>query len=135
MEDKAGPLILMVEDDQLLASIIGRRFIAESFRVEHAASGEEALRLLQAENAAKPDLLLLDIHLTGMSGFEFLEQVRSSPITVKLPVIVLSNFNEPADLERSKQLGVLQHIQKVSLEPAEVVEVVRNAIKNTARTP
>lgn len=127
MDQRPGPLILMVEDDQLLASIIMRRFSAESLRVERASSGEEAMQILQKEG--KPDLLLLDIRLPGMNGFDFLEKIRSSPATEKLPVIVLSNFNEPEDIERSKQLGVLQHIQKVSLTPAEVVDVVRKALE------
>lgn len=117
----------MVEDDQLFGDIITRRFIAESLQVKRVASGEEALRVLQSER--KPDLLLLDIHLSNMDGFEFLEKLRSSPVTEKLPVIVLSNFNDPKDLERSKSLGVLQHIQKVSLTPAEVVDVVRKALE------
>lgn len=119
--------MLLVDDDQLLSSIIARRFAAESFLVEQAGSAEEALQMLQKEG--KPDLLLLDIHLPGMNGFDFLEKLRATPGMEHLPVIVLSNFVDPEDVERSKQFGVLQHIQKVSMTPAEVVETVKKTIQ------
>jgi len=132
MDMAEGPLVLLVEDDPLLASIIARRFVAESLHVERAASGEEALQLL--EKGQKPDLMLLDIHLPGMSGFDVLEKIRAAPNTSKLPVIVLSNFNGPEDVERSKSLGVLKHIQKVSLTPAEIVDVVREELNKGRAT-
>jgi len=71
--------------------------------------------------------------LPGMSGYDLLEKIRNEPATAKLPVIVLSNFTEPEDLERSKALGVLRHIQKVSLTPAEIVDAVRGALKGQAQ--
>lgn len=126
MAETPKPLILMVEDDQLLSSIIAQRFVRESLRVERAATAEEAMKLLR--QSEKPDLLLLDIRLPDMNGLDLLEQIRANPATAGLPVIVLSNFNAPEDLKRSKDLGVLQHIQKVSLTPAEIVEVVGKAL-------
>jgi CheY-like chemotaxis protein len=120
-------LVLMVEDDLLLADIYEKRFVAESIQIAHARSAEEALE--QLERGPKPDLVLLDLHLAGMSGFEFLEKIRNDPPTAKLPVIVLSNFSDPEDLEKTKEYGVLRHIQKVSLTPAELVETVREELQ------
>lgn len=131
MAESNGPLILMVEDDQLLSSIVAQKFVKESLQVERAASAEEAMQVLQQPR--KPDLLLLDIHLPGENGFEFLEQIRAMPEFAKLPVIVLSNFNAAEDLQRGKELGVLRHVQKVTLTPAEIVDMVRDTLK--ARTP
>lgn len=125
MTENGAPLILMVEDDKLLGTVVAQKFGLESFRVIRAVSGADALRMLQVE---KPDLLLLDLHLPDMNGLDLLEQIRAVPATEKLRVIVLSNYNDPADIERGKKLGVLRHVQKMTLTPAEVVDMVREVL-------
>lgn len=126
MDTPAHPFVLLVDDDKLFGGIISRRFGAESVRMVHVTSGQDALRILQQED--KPDLLLLDLQLAGMEGFELLEKIRAEPAISKLPVVVLSNFNDPADVERGKTLGVLRHIQKVTLTPREVVDMAREVL-------
>jgi CheY-like chemotaxis protein len=126
MTDAAEPLILMVEDDKLLGTIFTNKFASNEMRFMRAASGEEALQLLG--EGKMPDLVLLDIHLSGMDGYEFLKMIRDDPATAELPVIVFSNFNAPEDIAKSKALGALRHIQKVTLTPAEVVDAVREEL-------
>jgi len=119
-------MILMVEDDPLLSSLLAQKLVADLLRVVHVQSGEEALEVLKRDE--KPDLILLDIRLPGIDGFTVLEKMRADASMTKIPVIVLSNFGEASDLERSKQLGVLKHIVKISLTPEEITGVVRDAL-------
>jgi CheY-like chemotaxis protein len=126
MTDATEPLILMIEDDKLLGTIFTNKFASNEMRFMRAASGEEALQMLG--EGKKPDLVLLDIHLSGMDGYEFLKMIRDDPATAELPVIVFSNFNAPEDIAKSKALGALRHIQKVTLTPAEVVDAVREEL-------
>jgi CheY-like chemotaxis protein len=126
------PLILMVEDDKLLGTIFTQKFASNEMQFIRAASGEEALQLLG--EGKKPDLVLLDIHLSGMDGYEFLKKIRDDPATAALPVIVFSNFNAPEDIAQSKALGALRHIQKVTLTPAEVIDVVREELAKLGKS-
>ncbi len=119
-------MVLMVEDDPLLSSLLAQKLTSDSFHVVHVPSGEEALDVLQREQ--KPDLMLLDIRLPGIDGFGVLEKVRADASVAQLPVIVLSNFGEASDLARSKQLGVLRHIVKISITPDEITGIVRDAL-------
>lgn len=120
----------MVDDDKFLAGIIEQKLILEKFQVERAANAGEAMQLLSQEK--KPDLVLLDIQLAGENGLDFLEKIRAMPEFAKLPVIVLSNYTDDQVVERSKHLGVLRHIQKVTLTPSEVAEVVKTELDKRA---
>jgi CheY-like chemotaxis protein len=132
MADVTEPLILMIEDDKLLGTIFTQKFASNEMRFIRAASGEEALQLLG--EGKRPDLVLLDIHLPGMGGYEFLKKVRDDPATKELPVIVFSNFNSPEDIAQSKALGALRHIQKVTLTPLEVVNAVREELTKLGKS-
>jgi CheY-like chemotaxis protein len=127
MDERTLPLILMVDDDQLFGRIVAQKFAAAPFRFAVAQSAQETLQMLGQGDM--PALVLLDIHMTGTDGFVLLEKIRAMPATAGLPVIVLSNFNEPKDIERSRQLGALRHIQKVSLTPQEIVDMVSEVLE------
>lgn len=98
----SGKRILLVEDDSFLGSILLSRLLDKEGVVTLTKTGEEALEYLKRQ---APDVVLLDILLPGMNGFEVLESIRSNPATKDLPVIVISNFNQPKDQERAQQLG------------------------------
>ena len=124
------PLILVVEDDPLLSDLISRKFGAEKINMVYAPTGEIALELAKKE--AKPDLMLLDIRLPGIDGFEVLRQIKSDPTTKDIPTIIFSNFGEDSDIARAKELGADKFIVKVSLSLDEVVSLVRSSLKSTA---
>jgi DNA-binding response OmpR family regulator len=94
--------VFLVEDDQFLSSLLKNRFEKEGFEVLLARTGDEAIEILKT---AEPDLVMLDIILPGMSGFEVLERIRANVATSKTPVIVISNLGQDEDIERAKQLG------------------------------
>ncbi|HET8581538.1 MAG TPA: response regulator [Candidatus Paceibacterota bacterium] len=126
MADTAeSPFILVVEDDPLLSDLIARKFSDEKIEMEYAPTGEIALELLGKER--KPDLVLLDIRLPGIDGFEVLRHIRSDPATKGVRVIIFSNFGEDADIAKAKELGADKFVVKVSLSLDEVVDLVRSA--------
>lgn len=129
MMNAVDPCILLVDDDQLFAGIIAHKLKLESFKVEYVTSGEDALRKLQGD--LRPDLMLLDIQMPGMNGFELLEKVRAIPAFAKLPVIIFSNFGDPNEREQSERLGVLRHVVKTSFTPQEVADLIHRCLAET----
>lgn len=128
MADKTeGPFILVVEDDPLLSDLLARKFSSEKIPMEYAPTGELAIDILKKEK--KPDLVLLDIRLPGIDGFEVLKHIRSTPIIKDIPVIIFSNFGEESDIARAKELGANKFVVKVSLSLDQVVDLVRTSAK------
>jgi CheY-like chemotaxis protein len=84
-------LILLVEDDFVLRSALSELLIAEGFRVECAADGREALRRL--DRMPPPDLILLDIMLPYLDGFELRALQKRSPLVANIPVLVISAYD------------------------------------------
>lgn len=107
-------LILLVEDDPdhelLTIRALKKSNIANDVRV--ARDGEEALNLLFAENAIKPQVVLLDLKLPKIDGLEVLRRIRQNDATRMLPVVVLTSSDEERDIVRSYQLGVNSYIRK-----------------------
>ena len=114
--------ILVVEDEQMLAKIIGMKLEEESFEVEHAYDGEQAYAFLSADTL--PDLVLLDVLLPKMSGFDVLEKLKAEgkPLT---KIIVFSNFAQKADVERAHALGAIDYIVKAAFSPAEILSKIK----------
>mgnify|MGYP001587399287 FL=1 len=116
--------ILLVEDDLFLSSLLKTRLEKEKFEVLAAHDGDEALKILRD---TKPDLILLDIILPGKSGFEVLEEVKSDPQLrdkMKIPVIIISNLGQESDLERGKELGVVDYFVKARISIDDLVKKV-----------
>ena len=80
--------ILIVEDDRFLRELISRKLLAENYQVCEAIDGEEGVRTTKKE---KPDLVLMDLILPGIDGFEALTRIKQDEETTAIPVIILSN--------------------------------------------
>lgn len=119
----------MVEDDELLTELLGHK-LAEHFKMAHAGTGEEALKLVAQ---LKPDLVLLDILLPGIDGFEVLRKMKADAATAHIPVVILSNLGQPEDMEKGKQLGAEEFVVKVTLLPDEVVSLVEKVCDRTPK--
>lgn len=123
MADPFGPRILIVEDDPLLSELLAEKLHSEKFDLRMARTGEEALASVKRD---KPDLMLLDILLPGIDGFEVLKRVKADPETKHIVAIILSNLGQQNDIEKGTQLGAEKYIVKVSLTLSEVVQAVRD---------
>lgn len=120
------PKILIIEDDEFLRKLIARKLKSENFEVVEAADGEEGISKIKQE---KPNLVLLDLILPGIDGFEILERKRADPEIEKIPVIILSNLGQREEIERGLRLGAIDFLVKANFTPAEIVEKVKAGLK------
>jgi two-component system, response regulator len=120
------PKIVVVEDQQVLATVYRNKFIAEGFQVEVATDGEAGIILI---NSAKPDLVILDVMLPKLNGIEVLKKVRANPSFRTLPVLIFSNTSLPGMVEEAWNAGATMVLSKLSHSPKQIVESVRTALK------
>jgi len=114
--------ILWVEDDKLIGTILAKKLISSGFDLFHAKTGEEALEALKQ---AIPDVIVLDLLLPGMSGFDILTQINTDPGLKKVPVMILSNLSKPTDIDRAKALGAKRFLIKAASSLEEIVREIR----------
>ncbi len=114
--------ILLVEDDDALASVYQTRLQAEGFDLRRVPNGEEALA---AALEYKPDLILLDVMMPKVSGFDVLDILRNTPETLNVKVIMLTALSQDSDKERAMSLGVDDYLVKSQVVIADVVDKIK----------
>ena len=123
MDPVAQPIkLLLAEDDLSLADIYGTRFEAEGFTLTHAADGEAALNAIRQDH---PDLVLLDLMMPKMSGFEVLEAVKKDPEIKDTKIVVLSALGEEEAVDKAMALGAMGYLVKAEVPLADLVADVR----------
>jgi len=118
--------ILIIEDDKFLRQLIAQKLLKDGYDISEAIDGEEGLKKVKEE---KPDLVLLDLILPGIDGFEVLSQMKREDALSQIPVIILSNLGQKEDVERGLNLGAVDYLIKAHFTPREIVEKVKNALK------
>jgi CheY-like chemotaxis protein len=116
-----GKKIVWVEDDQFLNDIIARKLSATKAVFLNASDGEEALKIISEE---MPDIVMLDIILSGMDGFEVLSEIKNNPKTKHIPVIMLSNLGQPGDVAKGESLGASLFLIKATVTPNEIIDKI-----------
>lgn len=114
--------ILLVEDDDALASVYQTRLQAEGFDMKRVPNGEDALA---TTIAFKPDLILLDVMMPKVSGFDVLDILRNTPETANVKVIMLTALNQDTDKQRALDLGVDDYLVKSQVVIADVVDRIK----------
>jgi CheY-like chemotaxis protein len=117
--------ILIIEDEEIMLSLLRRKLLGEGYEVISAKDGEEGLKLIKE---AKPNLILLDIVMPKMSGMQVMEEMQKDPDLKRIPVIVISNSGQPVELDRAKRLGARDWLVKTEFDPDEVVSKAKNQI-------
>ena len=118
--------ILLIEDDKFLRELMSKKLLNLEFEVETAADGETGLAKIKE---VKPDVVLLDLILPGMNGFEVLEKAKSDPETASIPVIILSNLGQAEDIDKGLKLGAADFLVKAHFTPQEIVEKMKTIVK------
>jgi len=118
--------ILIVEDDRFLRELIARKLKQEGFDISEAVDGETGIKKIKEE---KPDLVLLDLILPGVDGFEVLAKMKEDPKLALIPVIILSNLGQREEVEKGLKLGAIDYLIKAHFTPGEIVEKIKNALK------
>lgn len=118
---EGGKRILLAEDDRFLRKAAEATLKQHGFDVLTATDGEEALRLARAE---RPDLILLDLIMPKLQGFEALRALKADPATRAIPVIVLSNLGQSQDVQQTIEAGAAAYFVKANLSLQELVRRV-----------
>ena len=119
-------IILLIEDDEFLAELYAAKLSIEGYKVYLANDGQKGLKMVKEK---LPVLVLLDILLPKMDGFEVLEAMKSDPKTKKIPVILLTNLSQRSDVQRGLDLGADDYLIKAHFMPSEVVAKIKRLIE------
>ena len=122
--------ILLAEDDKFLSTAMSDKLTREGFTVLHAVNGLEAVSVAKADH---PDLILLDIIMPQKTGFEVLSELRLDSATRDIPVIVLSNLGQEADIKKARDLGAIDYLVKSDVEMKMVVEKIKEELARRAK--
>ena len=117
--------ILFVEDESALQKTFGDVLIKEGYDMISALDGEAGLKLAKER---KPDLILLDLILPKMDGFEVLKQLKKEVETKAIPVIVLTNLERVVDIEKAIEAGATTYLVKANYTLEEVLEKIKKAL-------
>jgi CheY-like chemotaxis protein len=118
-------VILFIEDESALQRTFGDLLSQEGYQMISALDGEIGLRLAKEK---KPDLILLDLILPKIHGFEVLKKLKEDPQTKEIPVIVLTNLEGIGDVDKALELGATTYLVKANYTLEEVVEKIKKAL-------
>jgi two-component system phosphate regulon response regulator PhoB/two-component system alkaline phosphatase synthesis response regulator PhoP len=121
-----GKKVLLVEDDMLMAQMLGQKLAEEKATLDHAADGEQAMDFLKKN---KYDVVVLDLLLPKLDGFGVLENMGKDDAMKKIPVIVLSNLGQKKDVDRGLALGAKKFLVKAILSLDDVADAAAEVMK------
>jgi len=113
--------VLLAEDDRFLRKAAEAALKRQGFTVLPAVDGEEALRMARAET---PDIVLLDLIMPKLQGFEVLRALKADPATAAIPVIILSNLGQESDVKQAMEAGAVGYFVKANLSLQDLVKRV-----------
>lgn len=122
--------IALIEDDPFLSSMYSTKFEIEGFKVVAANDGAKGVEVITKE---LPDIVLLDVLMPKMNGFDVLKEIKKNEKTKDIPVILLTNLNQSDEVEKGMELGAVDYLVKAHFMPSEVVEKIKNALANSAK--
>jgi DNA-binding response OmpR family regulator len=117
--------VLIIEDDQFLRDLATQKLRKEQLDVDSAMDGEQGIAIAEAKI---PDVILLDILLPGIDGYEVLKHVRANPVFQKTRIAMLSNFGQREDIEKALKAGADQFFVKANYTLDEIVEGVKKML-------
>lgn len=126
MSQTTKKTILIVEDDVLMLRALCLLFDTGEFIVISATDGEVALKMTEE---IKPDIVLLDLLLPKMTGFDYLKNLKSNQAIKNTTVVVLSNLGSQADVKATEALGVDKYFIKADIELEQIAKYVKNKLK------
>lgn len=118
--------ILIIEDDKFLRELIGQKLLKEGYDIVDAVDGEQGIKSIKNE---KPDLVLLDLILPGVDGFEVLTKIKEDSKIAQIPVIILSNLGQKDDIEKGLKMGAVDYLIKAHFTPGEIIGKIKLILK------
>jgi len=118
--------IMIIEDDRFLSSLMKARLEKDGFMTVQAFDGEEAVKLLRE---TPPNLIILDLIMPKVTGFEVLQTVSITPQLHDVPVVILSNLAQDSDIEKARQLGAKEYFVKVKVSIDDLVGRIKMLVQ------
>lgn len=118
--------ILIIEDEKTIRFLLSQRLREEGFEVIEVIDGESGLQKLRDE---KVDLVLLDIILPGIDGFEVLSKIKAEPSLSSIPVVIMSNLGQQNEIERGLKLGASEFLLKANFTLDEIVSKIKRFLE------
>ncbi len=129
MDQNRKTKVLIIEDDSYISEMYRIKFESENFETVVKNDGVEGIKFMEKNI---PDIILLDIVMPKMDGFSVLKTIKKNPKLDKIPVILLTNLSQKENIERGFDLGASSYIIKAHFTPSEVVEKIKEVLKNEA---
>jgi len=120
--------ILFIEDESTLQKTFGKLLRSEGYEMKSALDGESGFRTAKEE---KPDLIILDLILPKMNGFEVLAELKKTEETKSIPVIILTNLETMSDINKALELGATTYLVKVNYSLSDVLDKIESTLKKT----
>jgi len=117
--------ILLIEDEEIMIELLQKKLVQSGYEVVVTRNGLEGLDAMEKE---KPDLILLDIIMPKMNGFDVLERKNEDKSLRDIPVIIISNSGQPVEIDRAREMGAKDWLIKTEFDPQEVLEKVKKQI-------
>lgn len=123
--------IILIEDDEILSKVLYEELTEAGFNVTRLFDGEAGLDAVKSQ---KPDLVLLDLMLPKMHGFDVLTEIKKSPETSSIPLIILTMLGSDEDIKKGLRLGADDYIVKTQHTVSEIIEKIKNFLEERNTT-
>jgi len=127
---KHSPHILVAEDDKMYAKVYQNKLTKEGYTVTVVSNGTEAIKMAKEIH---PDLILLDLIMPEMDGFEVLKKIKEDPVTKDVKVVVMSNLGQDSDIIRAKALGSVDYFVKANVSIMDVMTKIRTYVDESVK--
>lgn len=117
--------ILIVEDEEIISELLQKKLIQEGYETTIARDGEEGLKKIRE---TRPDLVLLDIIMPKMGGFDVMKEIKKDRELARIPIIIISNSGQPVEIDEAQRLGAKDWLIKTEFDPQEVIDKVAKQI-------
>lgn len=120
--------VLIIDDDEFLVDMYSIKFREQGFDVEIAFSGNEAIEKIKS--GLNPDMILVDLVMPNMDGFEFLREIKNKGIAKNSKLIILTNLGQEDDIKKGLALGADDYVIKAHFTPSEVIKKVTAVLEH-----
>lgn len=117
--------VMIIEDDHFLSSLVKARLEKDGLSVIQAFDGNQAIEMLRT---AIPNLVMLDLIMPKVNGFEVLKTISLTPGLEKIPVVIVSNLAQDSDIEKAKELGAKEYFVKVKISIDDLVAKIKSLV-------
>ncbi|HLB05437.1 MAG TPA: response regulator transcription factor [Thermodesulfobacteriota bacterium] len=124
--------ILIIDDDLRHDKMMSYLLLSKGFDVTYALSGQEALEKLRLKVVERPDIILMDIMMPQMDGFETFKEIRKEPDLKDTPIIMLTALSDPQNMEKALAIGAADYIEK-PFSPSDVIARIKKVVEKEAK--